>query len=76
MHGKTDPAKPQFGIASNVRFMLRTAWRVRRGVLWLCLAQRPAAFWAFLLRLRCSPPSKGPCPWGSFWAPLGYSPWA
>ena len=39
MHGKTDQSKPKFGIASNVLFMLHTAWRVRRSVLWLCLAQ-------------------------------------
>ena len=55
MHGKTDPAKPQFGIASNVRFMLRTAWRVRRGVLWLCLAQIGLGLASSLLGLFVAP---------------------
>ena len=39
MHRKTDQSKPKFSTASNVLFMLRAAWRVRRSVLWLCLAQ-------------------------------------
>ena len=55
MHRKTDQSKPKFSTASNVLFMLHTAWRVRRRGLWLCLAQIALGLANSLLGLFAAP---------------------